>query len=62
VWLTFFLFVSDFCHRTSALLSSSLKKHKSVGAQLSACLIFSAQILAVEKKLAFASAQFLAED
>jgi hypothetical protein len=34
---------------------------KSVGAQWSACLIFSTQILAVEKKLASALAQVLAE-
>jgi hypothetical protein len=44
------------------LLSSSFKKKKSVGAQLSARLLFSAQILAIERKLALASAQFLAED
>jgi Na+/glutamate symporter len=44
------------------LLSSSFKKLKSVGAQLSARLLFSAQILAIQRKLALASAQFLAED
>jgi hypothetical protein len=75
VWLTFLLFNSNFSHRTSALLfffvletgsvlaeSASSWNFKSVGAQLSACLIFSTQILAVERKLALASAQFLAED
>jgi hypothetical protein len=70
VWLTFLLFVSDFNHDTSALLfcfvleaePASSWNLKSVGAQLSARLLFSAQILAIERKLALASAQFLAED
>jgi hypothetical protein len=75
VWLTFLLFISNFSHRTSALLSffvlepepalaesASSWNFKSVGAQLSACFFFPAQILAVERKLALASAQFLAED
>jgi hypothetical protein len=69
VWLTFLLFTSDFNHVTSALLSffvleaesASSWNFKSVGAQLSACFIFPTQILAVERKLALASAQFLAE-
>jgi len=68
------LFVSNFSHRTSALLSFFVLEAepallnqlrlgipKSVGAQLSECFIFSAQILAVEKKLASAPAQVLTE-
>jgi hypothetical protein len=70
VWLTFLLFTSDFNHRTSALLSffvleaetASSWNFKSVGAQLTARFFYPAQILAVERKLAPASAQFLAED
>jgi hypothetical protein len=50
------LFLSDFNHITSALLS-----FKSVGAQSSADFFFSTQILAVERNLASASAQVLAE-
>jgi hypothetical protein len=74
VWLTFLLFTSNFSHRTSALLSffvleaepalaesASSWNFKSVGAQSSADFFFSTQILAVERNLASASAQVLAE-
>jgi hypothetical protein len=45
-------FFSDFCHVLLRLF---------VGAQLSAFLPSSTQVLAVERNFAFASAQFLAE-
>jgi hypothetical protein len=43
------------------LLFYFFEEAESVGAQWSACLIFSTQILAVEKKPASAPAQVLAE-
>jgi hypothetical protein len=66
--------LSNFSHRTSALLSFFVLEAepvllkqlrlgipKSVGAQWSACFIFPTQILAVEKNPASAPAQVLAE-
>jgi hypothetical protein len=47
---------------SSKLKQLRLGNLKSVGAQLTARFFCSAQILAVERKLALASAQFLAED
>jgi hypothetical protein len=53
VWLTFILLISDFCHVYYFGFF--------VGAQLSASFFLPAQFLAVEEKLAFIPAQFLAE-